>query len=560
MFHKCWMATILLWTLRRLPNALGLQFGPLTPVSPHVLSQKPLTSSTFTTAANVIMTTNATKTTTTTAASAAASPNKPVKEFKTTLYKRELPSTCTAFNSRAGKRRLASALATGGLRSFFALMEQHATQSEPAYCGLATLIVVLNAFAVDPQQAWKQGVPWRWYQDEAMLNCCLDLEQVQEKGITLSDFSCLAICQGLSVDTRHAEDSESGSLQEFRKAVQLACVEEKEEEQGSSDEKDNDNMTPRHILVVSYNRSTLGQTGTGHFSPIAAYDGPSDSVLILDTARFKYGAHWVPLELLHQAMLPPDPATQKSRGFVILSPRPEDATHEQEQLSQHNLPISILFRFKFDVTAQKLQAQFYNQFLRQPPNSEQVNPDNCKMTASVTWEDVLRYWTDNGTNLSKIYKILEPQLKPPDAATRQLVQIILDQIQQLLSEASPDLDQLTGESSTSLQTASSSRQCANHNSKKTACRPNLSRTLALGPEQAIFLVFLSSLKAQERQGLLELAFPSNDGTKNDKNKMAREQLLASAEMLETVFGLAVSQQQQQKEKPSEIKAADTNGS
>jgi Phytochelatin synthase len=31
----------------------------------------------------------------------------------------------------------------------------------------------------------------------------------------------------------------------------------------------------------------LGQTGSGHFSPIAGYHAATDSVLILDVARFK---------------------------------------------------------------------------------------------------------------------------------------------------------------------------------------------------------------------------------------------------------------------------------
>ena len=41
------------------------------------------------------------------------------------------------------------------------------------------------------------------------------------------------------------------------------------------------------FVVASYDRRSLGQTGTGHFSPIAAYEKSSDSVLILDVARFK---------------------------------------------------------------------------------------------------------------------------------------------------------------------------------------------------------------------------------------------------------------------------------
>ena len=41
------------------------------------------------------------------------------------------------------------------------------------------------------------------------------------------------------------------------------------------------------ILVVSYSRKTLRQTGDGHFSPIGGYDPDTNSVLVLDVARFK---------------------------------------------------------------------------------------------------------------------------------------------------------------------------------------------------------------------------------------------------------------------------------
>ena len=76
---------------------------------------------------------------------------------------------------------------------------------------------------------------------------------------------------------------------------------------------------PTTFLVVSYTRKVIGQTGSGHFSPIGAYDEASDHVLILDTARFKYGPHWVPLELIFEALLPLDPDTGKSRGYMTLS-------------------------------------------------------------------------------------------------------------------------------------------------------------------------------------------------------------------------------------------------
>ena len=56
------------------------------------------------------------------------------------------------------------------------------------------------------------------------------------------------------------------------------------------------------FLVLSYSRKVLGQTGSGHFSPVGGYHSQNDLVLILDTARFKYPPHWVPLTLVCEAM------------------------------------------------------------------------------------------------------------------------------------------------------------------------------------------------------------------------------------------------------------------
>jgi glutathione gamma-glutamylcysteinyltransferase len=41
------------------------------------------------------------------------------------------------------------------------------------------------------------------------------------------------------------------------------------------------------VVIVSYSRQVLNQTGTGHFSPIGGYHQSRDLVLIMDVARFK---------------------------------------------------------------------------------------------------------------------------------------------------------------------------------------------------------------------------------------------------------------------------------
>jgi hypothetical protein len=101
---------------------------------------------------------------------------------KSTFYRRSLPDTCVAFSSKLGRKYFESAMRHGGLKSYFHLMEQYTTQSEPAFCGISTLVIALNALAVDPRQIWKGS--WRWY-EESMLNCCIDFEQAKETGITM---------------------------------------------------------------------------------------------------------------------------------------------------------------------------------------------------------------------------------------------------------------------------------------------------------------------------------------------------------------------------------------
>ena len=109
-------------------------------------------------------------------------------------------------------------------------------------------------------------------------------------------FNCLALCQGLSTDVHYVDEdtadlsttgtTNSSSLESFRKMVKEACVEtyDADNDNGKNCKVDNhQDMSVDRVLIVSYTRKTLKQTGSGHFSPIAAYDQESDSVLIMDT-------------------------------------------------------------------------------------------------------------------------------------------------------------------------------------------------------------------------------------------------------------------------------------
>jgi glutathione gamma-glutamylcysteinyltransferase len=72
------------------------------------------------------------------------------------------------------------------------------------------------------------------------------------------------------------------------------------------------------VVIASYDRGALEQTGTGHYSPIRGYHAERDLALLLDVARFKYPPHWISVERLWRAMQAADPATGRARGWLVL--------------------------------------------------------------------------------------------------------------------------------------------------------------------------------------------------------------------------------------------------
>jgi glutathione gamma-glutamylcysteinyltransferase len=215
-----------------------------------------------------------------------------------TLYRRPLPADTVAFSSAEGRRLFGEALARGGMDGYFPLAEQFHTQSDPAFCGLGSLVVALNALAIDPGRLWKG--PWRWFAED-LLDCCVPLERVRERGLDLDELSCLARCNGAEVELLRAA-AEPLNLEAWRSALARAARAES-------------------VLLAAYDRAALGQTGSGHFSPIGGYHAELDLALVLDVARFQYPPHWISAERLWRAMQPIDVTTGHARGWLLLRRR-----------------------------------------------------------------------------------------------------------------------------------------------------------------------------------------------------------------------------------------------
>ncbi|KAF0492491.1 Phytochelatin-domain-containing protein [Gigaspora margarita] len=228
---------------------------------------------------------------------------------------RPLPDNLINFSSPTGKELFKQALNEGYAEGYFNLSSCFSHQMDPAFCGLSSLSIVLNALQVKGAPVWKG--PWRWWFDE-LLNCCTPIEEVKKKGITFAQFACLAKCH-CDVTVKRADRT---SKEEFIADLKNVC--------SSSDV----------YMIISFSRAALKQTGDGHYSPIGAYNSDKNMALVLDTARFKYPSYFASADLLYNAMLPLDKETGLSRGYFLLSYNPSHKTISLCKLSSvENNPV-----------------------------------------------------------------------------------------------------------------------------------------------------------------------------------------------------------------------------
>lgn len=233
----------------------------------------------------------------------------------TSFYMRHLPKSLTSFSSMEGREHFRRALAQGNLEAYFDLAGQYVTQARPEDCARSTLVMVLNALNLDPGKVWMK--PWRWY-SEAVLSC-LD----PKPGMSLHEFGRTAMCNGTWVQAYHPqEEQQRNSLQ-----TQFSGCEKHDH---ASQVKFASETTFRAalkasvrrsglILVVNHSRPALDQTGDGHYSPVAGLDESTDKALVMDVARFKYPAFWVPVSKLYQSLQWLDPEISRMRGFLLIS-------------------------------------------------------------------------------------------------------------------------------------------------------------------------------------------------------------------------------------------------
>ncbi len=178
------------------------------------------------------------------------------------------------------------------------------TQKTPAYCGVASIVMVLNAMSINAPEA-TGFANYRFFNQTNFFNnpdteTVISAATVARRGMTLEQLAGLLESYPVRAEVYHGSEV---SLEQFRNLI--------------VDNLEQDN----NFVLVNYLRRQIGQERGGHISPIAAYDRQTDRFLILDVSRYKYPPIWVKAEELWLATKTFDRTSQKTRGFVLVSDR-----------------------------------------------------------------------------------------------------------------------------------------------------------------------------------------------------------------------------------------------
>jgi hypothetical protein len=202
------------------------------------------------------------------------------------------------WNSEAGKALRARIPADA---DYWQLSPVFAMQNTQTYCSVATAVTVLNAMPikkpVDPAYA-----PYHFFTQSNYFTPevakIISPQTVLAQGMTREEMAETLARQGVKAQSIAGDTLSAEALRDLlRKAL------------GDDGQ----------FVLANYLRQSLGQVGGGHWSVLAAYDAPTDRVLILDVAKYKYPPAWVGIATLQKAIATLDATSGKARGLVIVS-------------------------------------------------------------------------------------------------------------------------------------------------------------------------------------------------------------------------------------------------
>ncbi len=215
----------------------------------------------------------------------------------------------------------ASMLKESNLHDFLILSQNFEPQNNPTYCGIATVNMILNSIFLPlaspdskPKHIVKMQVKTsggisieRYFQDQLLNNqtdakvkakAVIEFLQGKDPGLSLKNLKDLLVFYKLNAQSFYADGS--GGYANFIKHLE--------------DNLAKDDLT---FIVVNFDRKALGfTTGSGHISPLLAYNKQRQMVLVGDVSTSSNPWFWVPVKNLYESMNTLDGQTY--RGYVVV--------------------------------------------------------------------------------------------------------------------------------------------------------------------------------------------------------------------------------------------------
>ncbi len=205
-----------------------------------------------------------------------------------------LPKNLIDFSSEEGIKIFKNDINKNSLR----LLSNFTTQKTATYCGVASLVMILNSTEIKPpEDTWFDKYDY-FDQDNFFSKAASKITtpaKVKNHGINLIELNNLAKAHKLKSQAYFANKLD---INTFRSTLKTAL--------------DNDKF-----IIINFLRAKLNQSGGGHHSPLADYDKQTDMFLILDVSRYKYPAYWVSTKDLWNATNTID-SHKVSRGFIVI--------------------------------------------------------------------------------------------------------------------------------------------------------------------------------------------------------------------------------------------------
>ena len=209
-----------------------------------------------------------------------------------------LAGEITYLNTVQGKERL---LASKWNENYFQVSPYLETQENQGFCGIASIAASLNSLQQINKPFAADYWPYRFFTQSGLFTPQSSKVKakhlVSASGLTLEQMQSFLKALGIKASVYFGNDLTEDALRNLLKSA-LA--------------------NGNHRLIVDFARESLKQEGHGHFSPVVAYDNTSDSVLVLDVAKFKYPPFWVSVSDLLASIQTLDSDSNKSRGLLII--------------------------------------------------------------------------------------------------------------------------------------------------------------------------------------------------------------------------------------------------